>query len=141
MYMMPLYREHPQLTILFLIIVALGILAGGYLFFLQTQGAPELTVTEPSSGDAVIIEGTYTCLPRKDEKKAAECSPGLQTADGTYYALDLGLVIGAGGDAKLTNGEKISAGGVLIPLEEVQSEQWDPYPITEVMRVEEVARQ
>lgn len=139
--MMPLYREHPQLTILFLVIVALSILAGGYLLFLQTQGAPTTTLTDPGPSAAVVIEGTYACLPRTDEKKNAECSPGLLTSDGTYYALDLGIVIGAGGDAQLSNGEKISAGGILIPVEEVQSEQWDPYPITEVMRVEEIARE
>ncbi len=139
--MMSLYREHPKLIFLLLIIVTLIVLAGGYLLYLQTNGAPDLTVMEPSSGDAVVIEGTYACLPRIDEKKTAECSPGLVTSDGVYYALDLGLVVGAGGDPQLKNGEKISAGGVLIPVEEVASEQWDPYPVTEVMRVEEVARQ
>lgn len=137
---MPLYREHPRLTILLLVIVVLGIVAGGYLALLQTQGAPTSMVTDPSAADAVVIEGTYSCLPRKDGKKAAECSPGLLTSDGTYYALDLGPVIGAGGDPQLKNGEKISSGGKLLRIEEISTDQWDMYPVTQVMSVEEIAR-
>jgi hypothetical protein len=138
--MMPLYREHPKLVVLLIIIVALGILAGGLLLFLQVQGSPDLTVTDPSANDAVVLEGTYVCLPRNDKSKTAECSPGLQTADGTYYALDLGQVIGAGGDPQLKNGEKVAVGGLLLQLEDISTDQWDVYPVTRVMRVEEVAR-
>ena len=64
---------------------------------------------------------------------------GMQHGDhGGMKMDDPGKMKSGGHDVK--NGEKISAGGALNPLEEVQSEQWDPYPVSEVMRVEEVAR-
>jgi|GEM_PF-6926586 len=137
--MIPLYHEHPKLVVLLIVIVALGILAGGSLLFLQVQGPPDLTVA-PSANDAVVLEGTYVCLPRIDDKKAAECTPGLMTAEGTLYALDLGPVIGAGGDPQLKNGEQIAAGGLVLRIEDISTDQWDLYPVNEIMRVEEVAR-
>ena len=140
---MPTFQIPRGLLILLIVIIALVVLSGGYLAFLSTQGAPKSSPTNPplETKEAVILEGTYVCLPNSDNSKTKECTPGLRKDDGEYVALDLGIVIGAGGDPKLTNGTKISAGGVLVPIEEVTGDQWDKYPVKDVMQVEEIAQQ
>lgn len=138
--MMPAYRQHPQLVVLLAVILALAVLAGGLLLVFQVLGAPETTVTPPPASNSAVLEGTYICLPRSDGMKAVECTPGIKTDDGTLYALDLGPLIGMGGDPQLKNGEKIAAGGEMVRIDELSTDQWDSYSVTELMRVEEIAR-
>jgi hypothetical protein len=35
---------------------------------------------------------------------------------------------------------KIIAGGIIVPIEEISSEQWNNYPVKGIMRVEEIGR-
>ena len=80
------------------------------------------------------------CLPHTDGSKAKECTPGLKVGE-EYYALDMAAVIESGSKLTLTNGMKILAGGVVVPIEEISSDQWQNYPVKGIMKVEEVARQ
>lgn len=135
-------KQNAQLKVFLIVIVALAVLAGGYLLVLQVMGAPEQTgaTEQPKEGQVVILEGTYVCLPRTDKAQTKECSPGLRKEDGTYIALDLGEVIGAGGNANLNNGAKITVGGEIVSIEDLSTDQWDVYDTTELMRVFELAR-
>lgn len=136
---MPSFQENRGLWILLMVVVSLAILAGGYLLVLSAQGAPELVIEEPQAREAQILEGTYVCLPRTDGNKTTECTPGLKVGN-DYYALDLAILAGAGVTTNFTNGTNILAAGVIVPIEEISSEQWDVYSVKGIMAVEEVAR-
>jgi len=123
-----------------LVVVVVCIAAGaGYLWYVESRGIPQETIAS-SGSQAVILEGTYVCLPHTDGSKAKECTPGLKVGE-EYYALDMAAVIESGSKLTLTNGMKILAGGVVVPIEEISSDQWQNYPVKGIMKVEEVARQ
>lgn len=138
--MITFLRQQSALSVALFVIIALALIAGLSLAYVSAVGAPEPTPEQSGTTDAVVLEGTYVCLTPNDGSTPRECSPGLQTSDG-LYALDLGELIGAGGNAQLTNGTKIFAGGTIISVDEISSEQWDKYDVTEVMRVLEIARE
>lgn len=133
-------RQQSALSVAFFIIIALALITGIFLAYVSAVGAPDLEPEQSGTTDTVVLEGTYVCLTPNDGSTPRECSPGLETSDG-LYALDLGDLIGAGGNAQLANGTKIFAGGTLIAVEDISSEQWDKYDVTHVMRVLEIARQ
>jgi hypothetical protein len=130
------------MKVLLIVIVALAVLAGGYLLVLQAMGAPK-PVTEgniPTPESVSVIEGTYACLPRKDKSATKECSPGLKKEDGSFIALDLGEVIAAGGNPNLSNGTKLTVAGEVVKVDDLSTDQWDIYDVSELMRVLELAR-
>lgn len=130
------------MKVFLIVIVALAVLAGGYLLVLQAMGAPKPVVAEntPTPDAVSVFEGTYACLQRKDQKQTKECSPGLKKEDGSFIALDLGEVIAAGGSANLNAGAKITVGGEVVKIDDLSTDQWDVYDVTELMRVLEIAR-
>lgn len=139
---MPSLRQDSQLKIFLIVIVALAVLAGGYLLVLQAMGTPKSPTADdtPAPDEVSVIEGTYVCLSRKDKAQTRECSPGLRKDDGTQIALDLGEVIGASGTPNLTNGTKITVGGEIVKVDDLSIDQWDVYDVAELMRVVELAR-
>lgn len=137
---MPSYQENKGLWILLIVFIVLAVLAGGYLVLLSAQGVPEVVVEEKTTQEAQILEGTYVCLPRSDGKKTTECTPGIKV-ENDYYALDLARLAGAGVTTNFTNGTQILAAGIIVPAEELSTDQWDVYSIKGIMAVEEVAKQ
>lgn len=138
---MAMLEQNRTLWIAFYIIVGLALFAGAYLAVLSARGAPDVVIEEkPNAGaTAVILEGTYVCLPRIDDTASAECTPGIQMGE-QYYALDLALLLGSGTVTNFSPGMQILAAGEIISLEDIPSEQWDIYPVEGVMQVVEVAR-
>lgn len=130
------------MKVLLIVIVALAVLAGGYLMLLQAMGAPKQVSDNdaPPAESMSVIEGTYACLTRKDKSATKECSPGLKKEDGSFIALDLGEVIAAGGNPNLSNGTKVTVAGEVVKVEDLSTDQWDIYDVTELMRVLELAR-
>ncbi|OGG60766.1 hypothetical protein A2765_01475 [Candidatus Kaiserbacteria bacterium RIFCSPHIGHO2_01_FULL_56_24] len=139
---MPTFTENRVLWIALLVILALIIFSGGYLAYLQKSGIPQPVAqdTSPDTG-AVVLSGTYVCLPHTDGSKTKECTPGIKTDAGEYYALDMAKIIAGGTSAKLANNTKIIAGGTIVPIEEISTDQWKAYPVKGIMAVEEVAKQ
>jgi len=139
---MQTFKENKVLSSIFIAIVVLAVLAGGYLGYLQASGVPEPAGqnTPAETSKAVILEGTYVCLPHTDGTKAKECTPGIQVENKDYYALDMAIIVESGTSPKLTNGMKILAGGIIVPIEEISTDQWQKYPIKGIMQVEEVAK-
>lgn len=136
------YRQDSQMKVFLIVIVALAVLAGGYLMLLQAMGAPKQVIDKdaPAPDSIVVVEGVYACLPREDKSATKECSPGLKKEDGSYLALDLGEVIAAGANPNLSSGAKITVGGEVVKVEDLSTDQWDIYDVTELMRVLEIAR-
>lgn len=138
-----LFKENKVLSSIFIAIVVLAVLAGGYLWYLQASGVPDEPAaqnTPTETSKAVILEGMYVCLPHTDGTKAKECTPGIRVENKDYYALDMAIIVESGTSLKLTNGMKILAGGVIVPIEEISTDQWQKYPIRGIMSVEEVAK-
>lgn len=81
------------------------------------------------------LEGMYVCLPYKDLKapKSKECVPGLETADGVYYALDFALMSQTA--PQLTVGDRISGSGVVVSIEQLSTDHWNVYPIKGIFSV------
>lgn len=136
---MPTFEPRP-LWISFAVIAALAVLSGGYLAYLSLAGVPEQPKPDAALAKASLLEGKYICLPREDGVKEKGCVPGLEVG-ADLYALDLAKVIESGMSASLTNGTMIIVGGILVPIEEISSDQWKEYYIKGIMAVEEIARQ
>lgn len=68
------------------------------------------------------LSGTYTdCLPRQDNFSTEPCIAGMRMDDGVYYALDFLLMSQI--PPRLADGDRFTANGVLIPVEEVDAER------------------
>ncbi len=135
------FQHNRALWAAFLVIIILVIIGFGYLFYLQNAGVPVPVAQAPAASQETVLTGTYVCLPHTDKTKPKECTPGIQTEDRSYYALDLGILIEGGTAPKLVAGTKILAGGVVVPIEGISTDQWKQYPIKGIMKVEEVAKQ
>ncbi|MEK7509750.1 MAG: hypothetical protein AAB605_03480 [Patescibacteria group bacterium] len=138
---MSIFQFERILSVGLVVVVVLVAAAGGYLWYVESQGNPlEAASRQANTSEATVLEGTYVCLPHTDGSKAKECTPGIKVGD-EHYALDMAAVIEGGSTLTLTNGMKILAGGIVVPIEETSSDQWQNYPVRGIMKVEEVAKQ
>jgi hypothetical protein len=116
------------------ILVILAVLGGGfYLFnnYIYQEKQGENTY-EPYRA---TLSGEYLCLPHVDTSgpQTLECAFGLKTDDGIYYALDFNLMSQTIPD--LMMGQRISASGVVTPVERLSSDHWRQYPIVGIFSV------
>lgn len=116
-------------------IVAIGIalVAGFYAFnayiYAEKQADPGDVVSYRAT-----LEGEVVCLPHVgDGPTTLECAYGLRTDVGEYYALDLALMSQEG--AMPETGERISANGVVTPVEMLSSDHWRKYDIEGIFSV------
>jgi hypothetical protein len=80
------------------------------------------------------LVGTYVCLPHKDASvQSKECKFGIKTAEGLYYGLDVGIE--SGPTPTLVVGDQLSAAGIVTPVEELSSDEWNQYPIEGIFSV------
>ncbi len=133
---MPTFEPRP-LWISLAVISLLVVLSGGYLAFLSVRGVP---MTPQVESTAIVLEGKYICLPREDGVKEKECTPGLEVG-ADLYALDLAKVIESGASTGIVNGTNIIVGGIVVPMDEISSDQWKKYYLKGIMAVEEIAKQ
>ena len=78
-------------------------------------------------------EGEYICLPPKDQTMPLdECAAGLLTEEG-YYAIDLGLL--SGEVPALVEGQRLSANGIVTPIENLSTDYWDRFPVIGIFSV------
>lgn len=83
----------------------------------------------------ITLTGAYLCLPHTDpsEFETMECTHGMQTEDGTYYAVDFALSSQMGIEPDL--GETFTASGIVTPVEMLSSDHWRNYPIEGIFSV------
>lgn len=136
-------RKDRGLWILFIVIIALAILAGGYIVVLNSTGDPQQAQQQQqqqvAEENVEVLDGEYVCLTGTDNVNTKECTPGIKVGEDSY-ALDLSALLEAGVTTKFTNGTKILAAGMITPIAEVSDEQWKSYAIKGVMKVLEVAQ-
>lgn len=81
------------------------------------------------------LSGEVVCLPHADTDgpQTKECAYGLRTDSGEHYALDLALM--SQENPPLETGERISANGLITPLEMLSSDHWKKYAIEGIFSV------
>ena len=83
----------------------------------------------------VSLSGTYVCLPHRNQNgpQTLECAFGLKTDTGEYYAIDFSAMSQI--PPPVATGDRISANGLLVPIEQISSDQWRIYPIEGIFSV------
>ncbi len=118
-------------TLAVLVVLIVG--AIGYSTFFKASPVPleELDSTPRN----VTLSGTYVCLPRLDQSgpQTDECTFGLKTDDGVYYAVNFG----ASGTAmeQFMSGKHITAGGFVVIKEALSSDQWAKYDMKGIFTI------
>jgi hypothetical protein len=87
------------------------------------------------------IVGTYECLPHRDTSgpQTMECAFGIKGTDGAHYALDTGLLDSNVWMSAPTD-TQLEVEGVLVPADQLSSNQWQKYDITGIMRATHITR-
>ncbi len=121
-------------TLLLIAALVIALIAGFYAFnayiYNEKQG---------DGSDVTSYRGTLTgevvCLPHADTDgpQTMECAYGLRTDTGEHYALDLTLM--SQENPPLETGERMSANGLITPLEMLSSDHWKKYDIVGIFSV------
>lgn len=116
-----------------IVLLSIVLVAGFYAFnaymYHQKQG---------DSNDIQSYRGTLSgevvCLPHKgDGPHTMECAYGLRTDSGEHYAIDLTAM--SQEQRPLETGERISANGLITPVEMLSSDHWQTYDIVGIFSV------
>lgn len=126
--------------ILLLAAVAVAILVAGFYalngyIYAEKQGDPE-----DISRYRGTLTGEVVCLPHADTDgpHTMECAYGLRTDVGEHYALDLALM--SQEHRPLETGERISANGMITPIEMLSTDHWRKYDIEGIFSVTDSLR-
>ncbi len=136
-----------NIIIFFIIFVILNILSACYFFFDNSRRRPAepYPIFFSNSGKVntdldptpknVTLSGVYVCLPHKDNTRLYpdECTFGIKTDDGKYYAVNFGASSQAIKD--FTNGKKIKAEGFTVIKEALSANQWGRYNMEGIFTV------
>jgi hypothetical protein len=115
-------------------IVAVVLIAGFYAFnayiYQEKQGDNDDITSYRGT-----LSGEVVCLPHADTSgpTTMECAYGLRTDVGEHYALDLNLMSQEA--APLETGERITANGLITPIEMLSSDHWKTYDIEGIFSV------
>lgn len=121
---------------LVVIVLIIGFLSAGfftfnnYIYDQKQQSNPNSTT--PHRG---TLSGEFLCLPHKDQTgpQTEECAFGMKTEAGEYYAVDFSL--SSQELPPLKAGDKFSATGLITPIENLSSNQWQRYPIEGIFSI------
>lgn len=99
-----------------------------------------LLVPDTDSIDAdmpqpATLTGVYLCLPHVnvDGPQTEECAFGIQTDDGAYYAINFSAMSQL--SPMISAGQRITASGVVTPIERLSTDHWRKYPISGIFLV------
>lgn len=111
------------------------IIVAGYAVWLNL-GAPPLSeqVANDPTPRSVTLSGTYLCLPHvQGAAQTDECTFGMQTDDGAFYAVNFGQSADAMG--QFQRNERITAEGFVVPKEALSSSHWQQYDFVGVFTI------
>jgi hypothetical protein len=85
------------------------------------------------------ITGNFSCLPIKSELvEPTDCTLGVRSRDGSYYALDISRIQDANSDLKAE--DTIAVTGTLKSEEEIETSEWSDYNIAGIVLVNTLLR-
>ncbi len=117
----------------FLALACMVLLGAGFVLLKRSQ--PEKHPFAASDIYRATLTGTYLCLPHVETSgpQTLECALGLHTDEGEYYALDFSMLSAAVPD--IPTGSRVSASGVVTPIERLSTDHWRKYPVTGILSV------
>jgi hypothetical protein len=122
-----------KINFVYLFIAVIVLVVAFYSFnnYIYQQKQAENTY-EPYRG---TLAGEYLCLPHVDTEgpQTMECAFGIKTDTGEYYAIDFTLM--SQEHRSVNTGERISANGVITPIERLSTDHWRIYPIEGIFSV------
>ncbi|UPA22880.1 hypothetical protein K8942_01545 [Candidatus Peribacteria bacterium] len=126
-------------TLLIIIAVAVFLVAGFYAFNAYIYNEKQGDGKDITSYRGTL-SGEVVCLPHVDTSgpQTMECAYGLKTDAGEYYALDLATM--SQEHPPLETGERISANGLITPIEMLSSDYWRVYAIEGIFSVTDSVR-
>ena len=87
----------------------------------------------------ITITGNFSCLPLKSGvEDPTNCTLGVRSRDGLYYALDISRIQDANRDLKAE--DTIAVTGTMRPIIEVPNSNWAAYNVTGVVLVNTLLR-
>lgn len=124
------FRRHAVWMVVILAIVVFGFfLAKGWGKAVNDQIETMSTVT-----------GNFSCLPLKSgaETSKTNCTLGVRSKDGSFYALDISHIQDANTDLKAE--DTIAVTGFLEPESEVAGSAWAVYDVKGIIKVNTLLR-
>ena len=116
------------------LVVLLAVIIFGVLLF---NGWDKIVNEKVDS--MTTITGNFSCLPLKTGTEPLEdCSLGVKSHDGSYYALDISHIQDANTDLKAD--DMVAVTGFLLPETAVAGSQWEKYNVRGIMKVNTLLR-
>ncbi len=116
------------------LVVLAALVIFGFLLF---KGWDKI-VNEEIDGMATIT-GSFSCLPLKVGVEALEeCTLGVKSRDGFYFALDISRIQDANTDLKAE--DTIAVTGTLEPEDKIPTSEWADYDIMGIVLVNTLLR-
>lgn len=114
-------------------VIAAGL--AGYFLYGQFGPAARSTAALDAAPKNVTLAGTYRCLPHKDANAPAteECTFGMQTDEGRYYAVNFGA--SAAAMEQFQSGAHIKAEGFVVLREALSSDHWAKYDMEGIFTI------
>jgi hypothetical protein len=85
------------------------------------------------------VTGNFSCLPLKEGVEPAEnCTLGVKSRDGSYYALDISRIQDVNTDLKAE--DTIAVTGFVEPVSAVTGTQWEKYNVQGLIKVNTLLR-
>jgi hypothetical protein len=117
-----------------ILIIVIGLAAVSFLLY---KGWDQVVNNEFDK--TVIITGSFTCLPAKQSQEPQRgCVIGVQSRDGSYYALDISRIQDANTDLKAD--DTIAVTGTLRPTSDIATSDWASYDIKAIILVSTLLR-
>lgn len=95
----------------------------------QTEKGTEVSQPLP---ERKTLSGTYRCVP-PEEMLQSSCTMLLEADGGTVYGLDFNLMSMTRGEIR--DGQRITATGVVTPLEYLSTDYWRNYGVAGIFSV------
>lgn len=116
------------------LLAGIGVVAAFYSLnaYIYEQKQGDGKVTEPYRA---TLSGEYVCLPhtKSSVPQTMECAFGLKTDVGEYFAVDFALM--SQETHELSVGQRLTANGLVTPVERLSSDHWKQYPIEGIFSV------
>ena len=116
------------------LVVLVAVVVFGFLLF---KGWDKVVNDEIDK--TTTITGNFSCLPLKTGVvDATDCTLGVKSRDGSFYALDISRIQDANTD--LEADDTIAVTGFLQLIADVKSSEWDAYNVAGVIKVNTLLR-
>jgi len=116
------------------LLAVIGLIAGFFALnnYIYTKKQTGNKNVEPYRA---TLAGEYVCLPHRDTSgpQSKECALGIKLDSGEYYAVDFSLMSQI--LPELATGERFSANGLVTPIENLSTDQWQKYPVEGIFSV------